>query len=246
MHANASDWLFDRHKVKFAKTKRVDVVLTLAIHANGWVLAAQLVLGHKAFPPGAGTMRELLRYLRAVFRAWRLRLHLQLYAWQYRRGGVSKRLLAFDERQCSQHPTMERFRAAMVLAAIGDTVGFLNGRLEFARDLHRVHWTVRVLGGLEKMSLKPLVVSDDTVMHLATAKALSASLRSGYDCRWLPEACKTMALHYVHCMQDMQGRAPGGTTVANMSICEQFLDANPVMEFWRTPASRSKRGGGCG
>lgn len=191
-------------------------------------------------------MRHLLRYVRAVFRAWRLRLYLEFYAWQYRRGGVCKRLLAFDERECSQHPTMERFRAAMVLAAIGDTVGFLNGRLEFARDLHRVHWTVRVLGGLENLSLKPLVVSDDTVMHLATAKALSTSLRSGYDCRWLTEACRTMALQYVRCMQDMQGRAPGGTTVANMSICEQFLDANPYVEFWRTPASRSKRGGGCG
>jgi len=152
----------------------------------------------------------------------------------------------FDEQECNQHPTLERFRAAMVLAAIGDTVGYLNGRLEFARDLHEVHWTVRVLGGLEKLSLKPLVVSDDTVMHLATAKALSTSLRAGFDCRWLTEACKSLACQYVDCMEDMQGRAPGGVTVAAISICQQFLSANPDIEFWRTPVTRCRRAGGCG
>ena len=189
-------------------------------------------------------MVSVARFFASLYRVWCLRLAVYVHGYRYRK---SPALAALPCLQDHQHPVRERVRAAMLLGAIGDTVGYLNGCIEFDRNLRHVHWTIRVLGGLDDLNLKPLVVSDDTVMHLATARALCESLRPHVDCRWLSETCKAIADQYITCMSDMAGRAPGGTTVAAISILEQVLAGEAGERGrWQTPLPRNRRGGGCG
>jgi len=67
-----------------------------------------------------------------------------------------------------------RFKASMVLAGAGDAIGCKNRAWEFCSSGERIHEQMDLLGGLEKIEVTPQewMVPDDTVMHIATAKAL--------------------------------------------------------------------------
>jgi ADP-ribosylarginine hydrolase len=58
--------------------------------------------------------------------------------------------------------------------AIGDAIGYKNGSWEFCRDGRFIHNELESLGGLENLCIDKTNwrVSDDTVMHIATAEAL--------------------------------------------------------------------------
>nr|XP_004666879.1 ADP-ribosylarginine hydrolase [Jaculus jaculus] len=130
---------------------------------------------------------------------------------------------------------IERYVAAMVLSAAGDALGYFNGKWEFLRDGEKIHQQLAQRGGLEAIDVAQWRVSDDTVMHLATAEAL---LEAGEN----PESSRLYALlakHYQDCMEDMDGRAPGGASVHNAMRLEPSR-ANG----WRIPFNR--REGGCG
>ncbi len=68
----------------------------------------------------------------------------------------------------------ERYEAAMVLGAVGDAMGYYNGRWEFCRSGSAIHEEVEQLGGVAKLKVCPpdFDVSDDTVLHIATAEGL--------------------------------------------------------------------------
>ena len=72
----------------------------------------------------------------------------------------------------SKMPSMDQFRASMVLSAVGDALGYKNGEWEFCHSGEAIHQQLQTLGGLEKIDVKGWLVSDDTVLHLATAEAL--------------------------------------------------------------------------
>jgi len=69
-------------------------------------------------------------------------------------------------------PTLDQFKASMVLSAVGDALGYKNGEWEFCHSGEAIHRELQSLGGLENIDIKGWVVSDDTVLHLATAEAL--------------------------------------------------------------------------
>src|SRR6185312_4091761 len=73
--------------------------------------------------------------------------------------------------------TKERFRACILLAAVGDAMGYCGTKFEFDLNGFHIHQTLdeitkgKGIPGLE-IKLPGWPVSDDTVMHVATAQAL--------------------------------------------------------------------------
>ena len=67
-----------------------------------------------------------------------------------------------------------RFVASMVLSGTGDALGYNQGEWEFCTSGKQIHKEVAALGGIDNIdvSLPDWIVSDDTVMHLATGDAL--------------------------------------------------------------------------
>ncbi|VTJ64139.1 ADP-ribosylarginine hydrolase [Marmota monax] len=130
---------------------------------------------------------------------------------------------------------LERYMAAMVLSAAGDALGYFNGKWEFLRDGEKIHKQLAQLGGLEAIDVGHWRVSDDTVMHLATAEAL---LEAGKAPN-LTRLYSLLAKYYQDCMEDMDGRAPGGASVQNAMQLEPDKPNG-----WRIPFNSHE--GGCG
>ena len=66
----------------------------------------------------------------------------------------------------------ERYKAVMILSGVGDALGYKNGSWEFCHSGEAIHEELQQLGGLEKIDINGWRVSDDTVLHIATAEAL--------------------------------------------------------------------------
>ncbi|XP_012707853.2 protein ADP-ribosylarginine hydrolase [Fundulus heteroclitus] len=130
--------------------------------------------------------------------------------------------------------TMEHYKAAMVLSGAGDALGYRAGSWEFNYSGPKIHQELKELGGLKKIDamLPHWPVSDDTVLHLATAEALVTKKTD-------EELLHEVAFCYVKGMKDMTGRAPGNTTIS--SVCQ----LRPGQEGgYRVPYN--SRGAGCG
>lgn len=69
---------------------------------------------------------------------------------------------------------MEKFKAAMVLGAVGDALGYRKGRWEGCTSGKKIQEELASLGGLGAQKLDPdnWPLSDATLMHLTTAEGL--------------------------------------------------------------------------
>ncbi|XP_074666212.1 ADP-ribosylhydrolase ARH1-like isoform X3 [Strix aluco] len=131
-------------------------------------------------------------------------------------------------------PSVEAYEAAMVLSGVGDALGYRGGRWEYCTSGPQIHAELAELGGLEAITLEPpeWPVSDDTVLHLATAEGLATGLEG-------EPLLQELARRYVAAMGDMEGRKPGPTSILGTS---QLRPGEP--EGYRIPFNPS--GTGCG
>uniref|UniRef100_A0A3P8VL43 ADP-ribosylarginine hydrolase n=1 Tax=Cynoglossus semilaevis TaxID=244447 RepID=A0A3P8VL43_CYNSE len=69
----------------------------------------------------------------------------------------------------------EHYKAAMLLSGAGDALGYRNQLWEYNESGPAIHKELQELGGLKniKVELPDWPVSDDTVLHLATAEGLA-------------------------------------------------------------------------
>lgn len=78
----------------------------------------------------------------------------------------------------------KKYIACMILHAVGDTIGFKNSEWEFKFKKCTSEVTLEKLyefidlGGVNQISLKNWLVSDDTIMHMETARALLSEFNS--------------------------------------------------------------------
>ncbi|XP_064611387.1 ADP-ribosylhydrolase ARH1-like isoform X2 [Liolophura sinensis] len=130
---------------------------------------------------------------------------------------------------------VERYIAAMVLSGVGDALGYKNGSWEFCNNGSAILDELKAMGGLSSINIKGWMVSDDTVMHLATAEALcEESGQSDMEKLYMKIAKK-----YKECMSDMTGRGPGHTCLR--TIRRLNLEVNKGYQITFDPS-----GGGCG
>ncbi|KAM5152473.1 ADP-ribosylarginine hydrolase isoform 2-T2 [Mantella aurantiaca] len=130
---------------------------------------------------------------------------------------------------------VENYVAAMVLSGAGDALGYKDGSWEFCKSGAKIHAELAELGGLKNIDVKNWIVSDDTVMHIATAEALVAAGKDTKPATLYP----LIAEKYKECMNDMAGRAPGTTCIFGTNMLKP-----KVPNGWKIPFN--KVGGGCG
>ncbi|KAI6660399.1 Protein ADP-ribosylarginine hydrolase-like [Oopsacas minuta] len=128
-----------------------------------------------------------------------------------------------------------KFINCMLLSGVGDALGYKDAEFEFCRSGRAIQEAVTALGGLSAMtpSASKMTVSDDTVMHLATAEALVSDYTTG------EELYGNLAKSYKECMKDMSGRAPGNTCKATTIMLKPGIENGYMIPF-------NPRGGGCG
>ena len=115
--------------------------------------------------------------------------------------------------------TLNRYRASILLGAFGDTLGYHNGHWEFCYNTKQIRKEFIEEGGSTQINLKNLIVSDDTVLHLATIRALIKSHSESKE-----KALNIAKEEFVHSYYfDMIGRAPGTTTGKSMALLKKGL-----------------------
>jgi len=132
----------------------------------------------------------------------------------------------------------KKYVASMVLSGVGDAIGYNNGVWEFNNNGAAIHSDVAKLGGIVNLDVGKLnmIVSDDTVMHIATAEGLI----EGGD-----NELKMIANKYVDCVQhDMKKRSPGIQTERSIySLANQPIETLSPEQLM---AKYNPTGGGCG
>ncbi|XP_044142366.1 protein ADP-ribosylarginine hydrolase-like protein 1 isoform X2 [Bufo gargarizans] len=131
---------------------------------------------------------------------------------------------------------MEKFTAAMLLAAVGDSLGYRNFSSEICCSGVKILEEVKELGSLEKLvlSAEKWPVSHNTLMHMATAEALVT------DFWCLEDLYREMVKQYVDAVDKLQGRRPDPATIEGCS----HLKPDNYLLAWHTPFNEKGSGFG--
>lgn len=139
---------------------------------------------------------------------------------------------------------IEKYIGCMLLSSIGDTIGYKNGEWEFnfrRRDINfgysdEILFHFIELGGINDINMKGWIVSDDTVMHMATAKALLSNFKSNQD------LYQNLAKEYIKTEKLKVGRNFGNRTLKSIGKLNNIEKNN---KLWDTQ-KYDHYGGGSG
>ena len=140
--------------------------------------------------------------------------------------------------------TKDKFVAAMVLAGVGDAMGYKSGDWEFNFVGEDIHKAVKKHGGVNKLKVKlpDFPVSDDTILLLSTSESLVDAGKknivevSSYYVALYKELCFR---YKKDVLNDMAGRSPG---LGTMTAVQKLFPRRD--HGWHIPFNN--RGGGCG
>lgn len=104
-----------------------------------------------------------------------------------------------------------KFKECMIAHALGDTIGYKNGDWEFMFSLDKVYEFIN-LGGVNHISFKDWIVSDDTMLHIALCKSLVSNYNS------INTLCEIFSNHLIKAFDEFSKegfnkRAPGNITL---------------------------------
>ncbi|KAM6178737.1 inactive ADP-ribosyltransferase ARH2 isoform 2-T2 [Rhynchocyon petersi] len=104
---------------------------------------------------------------------------------------------------------MEKFKAAMLLGSVGDALGYRNASKENSALGTKIQEELKQAGGLDQLVLSPekWPVSDNTIMHITTAEALTTGSGFGAATKamcigmryWKPERVETLIEVSIEC-----------------------------------------------
>ncbi|XP_066169853.1 inactive ADP-ribosyltransferase ARH2 isoform X2 [Sylvia atricapilla] len=122
---------------------------------------------------------------------------------------------------------MDKFKAALVLAGVGDALGYRNFSRENNALGAKIQQELKEIGGLENLVLSPdkWPVSDNTLMHMATAEAVITD----YWC--LEDLYRELVKRYVDAVDKLSGRRPDPATIEG---CRELKPDNHLLA-WHTP-----------
>ncbi|CAF0913289.1 unnamed protein product [Brachionus calyciflorus] len=129
----------------------------------------------------------------------------------------------------------ERYEACMILHGVGDAMGYNRGKWEFNFSGEDIHKQLEQLGGVESLSLKNWIVSDDTILHLAIAECLIENK----ELKPSDKLYLKLIPFYKSGMRDMKDRAPGNTTIDAVHKLRETRENGFQIAF-------NEKGGGCG
>ncbi|XP_055558551.1 inactive ADP-ribosyltransferase ARH2 isoform X1 [Falco cherrug] len=131
---------------------------------------------------------------------------------------------------------MDKFKAAFVLAGVGDALGYRNFSRENNALGAKIQQELKEIGGLENLVLSPdkWPVSDNTLMHMATAEAVITD----YWC--LEDLYRELVKRYVDAIDKLPGRRPDPATIEG---CRELKPDNYLLA-WHTPFNEKGSGFG--
>ncbi|XP_035173439.1 protein ADP-ribosylarginine hydrolase-like protein 1 isoform X1 [Oxyura jamaicensis] len=131
---------------------------------------------------------------------------------------------------------MDKFKAALVLAGVGDALGYRNFSRQDNALGAKIQQELKEIGGLENLVLSPdkWPVSDNTLMHMATAEAVITD----YWC--LEDLYRELVKRYVDAVDKLSGRRPDPATIEG---CRELKPDNYLLA-WHTPFNEKGSGFG--
>ncbi|CAI5771963.1 ADP-ribosylhydrolase like 1 [Podarcis lilfordi] len=131
---------------------------------------------------------------------------------------------------------MDKFKAALLLAGVGDALGYRNFTRENNALGAKIQGELKEIGGLENLVLSSdkWPISDNTLMHMATAEALVTD----YWC--LEDLYRELVKRYVDAIDKLPGRRSDPATIEG---CSQLKPDNYLLA-WHTPFNEKGSGFG--
>ncbi|XP_042786605.1 protein ADP-ribosylarginine hydrolase-like protein 1 isoform X2 [Panthera leo] len=137
---------------------------------------------------------------------------------------------------------MEKFKAAMLLGAVGDALGHRNARKDSSASGRKVQEEPRASGGQDQLvpSQERWPVSDNTIMHLTTAAALTTGSGFGAATKamcigmryWKPERLETLVEVSIECGRMTHNHPTGFLGSLCTALFASYAAQGKPLEQW--------------